>query len=357
MVDMPTVDEARRTGLGGSAMHTPVPPALTVAAVARRLGVAPATLRTWDRRYSLGPSGHTAGAHRRYTPSDLERLTLMRRLTLDGVPPAEAARVARSHEPPSAAAGDEATEPVAGFPPDEPTLASVTALAPASGTATRTPPAGGGRVLALPHGSAASRGLARAAMALDAYACGTLLGRALHELGVVRTWQELLVPVLVGIGDRWAETGEGVEVEHLLSEVVMSSLRQHRPEVPAPVNGRPVLLACTSDDQHALPLHVLAAALAERRCSTRLLGPRLPGRALVDAVRRSGPGVVFVWSQLECSADAGAVEALPVQRPPATVVLGGPGWQRVTLGRPVERVSSLPHALDIVIGAVTANRP
>ncbi|HYN74868.1 MAG TPA: transposase, partial [Candidatus Limnocylindria bacterium] len=26
-------------------------PALTVAAVARRLGVAPATLRTWDRRY------------------------------------------------------------------------------------------------------------------------------------------------------------------------------------------------------------------------------------------------------------------------------------------------------------------
>ena len=31
-------------------------PALAVAAVARRLGVAPATLRTWDRRYGLGPS-------------------------------------------------------------------------------------------------------------------------------------------------------------------------------------------------------------------------------------------------------------------------------------------------------------
>ena len=28
-------------------------PRLTVAAVARRLGVAPATLRTWDRRYGL----------------------------------------------------------------------------------------------------------------------------------------------------------------------------------------------------------------------------------------------------------------------------------------------------------------
>src|SRR4051794_24186693 len=31
-------------------------PTLPVASVARRLGVAPSTLRTWDRRYGLGPS-------------------------------------------------------------------------------------------------------------------------------------------------------------------------------------------------------------------------------------------------------------------------------------------------------------
>ncbi|WP_230685064.1 MerR family transcriptional regulator [Cellulomonas sp. JZ18] len=67
---------------------------LTVAAVARRLGVAPATLRTWDRRYGLGPSEHSAGAHRRYSGHDLERLLVMRRLTLEGVAPAEAARLA-----------------------------------------------------------------------------------------------------------------------------------------------------------------------------------------------------------------------------------------------------------------------
>jgi transposase-like protein len=47
---------------------------LTVAAVARRIGVAPATLRTWDRRYGLGPSSHEAGEHRRYCPSDLAKL-------------------------------------------------------------------------------------------------------------------------------------------------------------------------------------------------------------------------------------------------------------------------------------------
>ncbi|MSZ90543.1 MAG: MerR family transcriptional regulator, partial [Actinobacteria bacterium] len=47
---------------------------LTVAAVARRIGVAPATLRTWDRRYGLGPTLHEAGSHRRYCPSDLAKL-------------------------------------------------------------------------------------------------------------------------------------------------------------------------------------------------------------------------------------------------------------------------------------------
>ena len=65
---------------------------LTVAAVARRLGVAPATLRTWDRRYGLGPSEHSSGEHRRYNGSDLARLTLMRKLVIAGVSPAEAAQ-------------------------------------------------------------------------------------------------------------------------------------------------------------------------------------------------------------------------------------------------------------------------
>lgn len=63
----------------------------TVAAVARQIGVAPATLRTWDRRYGLGPNRHSNGTHRRYAELDLARLILMRKLITTGVAPAEAA--------------------------------------------------------------------------------------------------------------------------------------------------------------------------------------------------------------------------------------------------------------------------
>ncbi|HVL85200.1 MAG TPA: MerR family transcriptional regulator, partial [Pseudonocardia sp.] len=68
----------------------PDPPRLSVASVARRLGVAPATLRTWDRRYGIGPSGHVPGRHRRYSADDVARLELMQHALVRGASPAEA---------------------------------------------------------------------------------------------------------------------------------------------------------------------------------------------------------------------------------------------------------------------------
>src|SRR5688500_13838555 len=147
-------DSAGTSAMGGGVAVQE--PALTVAAVARRLGVAPATLRTWDRRYGLGPSEHVAGAHRRYTRDDLARLAAMRRLTLEGVPPAEAARLVVG-----AVEGTAADAPVEPLPDREGRL-----------VATGRPTGGGpgGRVLPLPGADAAVRGLGRAAMALDARA-------------------------------------------------------------------------------------------------------------------------------------------------------------------------------------------
>lgn len=89
-------------------------PTLPVASVARRLGVAPSTLRTWDRRYGLGPSRHTDGRHRRYGTSDIGRLELMQRALLSGASTAEAARYALEQIPRSGSPQPEEPEE----PPD-----------------------------------------------------------------------------------------------------------------------------------------------------------------------------------------------------------------------------------------------
>jgi len=64
-------------------------PRLTVSGAARRLGIAPATLRTWDRRYGIGPTGHARGRHRRYSADDMARLELMQRALIQGAAPAD----------------------------------------------------------------------------------------------------------------------------------------------------------------------------------------------------------------------------------------------------------------------------
>ncbi|HEX8869780.1 MAG TPA: MerR family transcriptional regulator, partial [Lentzea sp.] len=71
----------------------------TPRAVAGMLGIAPTTLRTWDQRYGLGPSGRTDGGHRRYEEADVDVLRRMLVLTGQGVAPASAAVLARQEPP------------------------------------------------------------------------------------------------------------------------------------------------------------------------------------------------------------------------------------------------------------------
>jgi DNA-binding transcriptional MerR regulator len=321
----------------------PEPPEarLTVAAVARRLGVAPATLRTWDRRYGLGPTLHAAGAHRRYSRSDIARLEAMRRLVLDGVPPSDAARLAVETVPRPRDGQDS--------PPPGPSGRLGVLEAPAEVRGAGGP---GGRVLALPGGTAEVRGLARAAMALDSRSLRAALDRALTEHGVVATWTELLSPVLIAVGERWAATGEGVEVEHLLAETAAGALRAVGPDAPEPRNGRPVLLACAPDETHSLPLSALAAALGERGIGVRLLGGGLPAAALAAAVRRTGPAVLLLWAQLPRHGDVRVLDGLPVLRPPVAVLAGGAGWRGRRLPARVTYVPDLAAAVGLVTRAV-----
>ena len=285
---------------------------LTVAAVARRIGVAPATLRTWDRRYGLGPSSHEAGEHRRYCPNDLAKLTMMRRLITSGVAPCDAAIRAKAHE--GSATFDNLVEE-------------------------------------LVVRDDVVDSLHRAAKSLDKNFVETLLRKDISENGVIASWTEVIVPLLFLVGDEWAATGAGIEVEHMLSEIIKRLLREGVAEIKEPVNTQPVLLASVGEELHCLALHALAAALAEKGIETFFLGARTPLEAISGMVKRAAPPAVFLWAQLEQNSDPKFFNELPVVRPAPRVIVGGPGWNRETCADVVV-AQDLTHACDEIERAV-----
>ena len=295
---------------------------LTAGAVARRLGVAVTTLRTWHQRYGLGPSEHVPGHHRRYTVQDLDRLQVMRRLTAQGVAPAEAAAWAR-RAPVVPGTDADASPPTPGAARD-----------------------GGGHAIPLGAAAPAARGLARAAMRLNAPAMRDILEMVVAERGVISAWDDVAMPVLIGVGERYEATQRFVEVEHLLSRTVTEVFGS----VARPDSSRTprVLLAAADEDQHTLPLEALAAALAKVGVPSRLLGGRVPPQALTDAIDRTGPAVVVLWSQLTRTADPAQLTRITEgPRPPLLTAAAGPGWPE-ELPPGVVQLTSLHHAVETV---------
>ena len=301
----------------------------SVGMVARRLGVAPSTLRTWNRRYGIGAQALTPGRHRRYTDEDISRLEHMQKLILRGVSPGDAARasleVVSTPGRPAAV-----TEPVARPGPGH---------------------GAGGQRIALPGVSPTARGLARAALALDDQLMTEIIQGALARSGVVSTWQDLLVPVLTGLGSRVEHTGSCIEAEHLLSTVTLGALCGTLPG-QLRRDHRAVLLACAPGDLHSLPLYALAAALAERGVGGRLLGANLPYASLAAAAQRTGPAAVFIWSQVALSGDPQALPQLRPRRPATRVLLGGPGWHREHVPDGIRLVETLSEAVSEIIAAL-----
>ncbi|MSO33112.1 MAG: MerR family transcriptional regulator [Candidatus Nanopelagicaceae bacterium] len=261
---------------------------ITVGELARRLGVAPATLRTWARRYGLGPSGHEVGAHRKYDSTDVARIAVMRRLVISGVSPKEAALIAVDADVSEAE--------------NLPTIK-------------------------FEERSEIVEVILKALESLDISFVNEIIRREILANGVIATWVEIVTPTLIKVGDHWSRTGLGVGNEHLLTEMLIKILREVSAEIENPVNAKPIVLAAIGEELHSLALHALLAALAERNIQAYFFGARTPVGSLVEVVRKVAPPVVFVWAQLPENADYSIAAALPAIRPPTRLLLGGPGWE------------------------------
>jgi DNA-binding transcriptional MerR regulator len=295
-------------------VHEVVEEKLTVAAVARQIGVAPATLRTWDRRYGLGPSEHNDGEHRRYCPQDVARLMTMRRLIVAGVAPSDAAEQAKSHK------GEyKVKQIVKEFEVREDVVDA----------------------------------LYKALQSFDKAFVEETLAHEIAEYGVEGAWADVIVPTLFLIGQDWENDQKGIEVEHLFSEILKRTMHNRVVELKKPVNSRPVLLAAVGEELHSLPVYALAAALCDRNIQTYVLGARTPLEALSAMVSRCAPPAIFLWAQLPKNAEEKYWREIPSIRPAPRIVVGGAGWDSIECSE-VIRAEGLEHACDEIEQALGA---
>jgi hypothetical protein len=306
-----------------------------VGAVSLRVGIATPTLRTWERRYGLGPSQRTGGGHRRYSEDDIARVQLMGRLVTRGVSAHAAAKVALSSD--ASGLGDVLAGSAAGgvARPDV-SLASSPSIAIAA--------------------------ILRATQSLDAIEVGRAYSGAITDWGVVGAWTNVFVPALREIGDRWAAGTLGVDAEHLASERLLTELRDVvRNRTPQRVAEPPIVLASAEDEMHSLPVVALEAALAAAEVAAFGLGGRLPLPALTDVVARIRPGVVFLWASMPRHSEQMPWEAFMSVGKPMTVLLGGPGWP-ADAGQPppgvtVERSDALAPTVERIIALAQGDEP
>jgi hypothetical protein len=169
-------------------------------------------------------------------------------------------------------------------------------------------------------------GINKALQAFDLAFVEETLRSELDIHGVEETWHQIIIPTLIEVGEQWASSGAGIEIEHALSETLKKVFRERSARCDLPKNAHPVILAAVGEEQHSLPLHALEAALCEIGIKAHMLGARTPFEALSATVTRLAPPALFLFALLPANADPEIYRQLPAIRPAPRIVLGGPGW-------------------------------
>ncbi|GAA2243468.1 hypothetical protein GCM10010401_15630 [Rarobacter faecitabidus] len=359
--DSPTDEAAESEAVGDQSL-----PGLTVAAVAQRLGVAPATLRTWDRRYGLGPSSHSAGAHRRYSHEDVARLVIMRRLALDGVAPQDAAKAARH--------ADISTVTPEALETDLKGLASPQESSSDQRSEAGTQPGGerSASILHLP--SSSHRDAVTSAAVIDAVLAGRLAEcLSLLSLGLgddpVVWWRTIVQPAMAQLAMRTVLARPGETPELLLVSAVLRSIaayvvvldeeaaRQGVPHSHPSRNKKMVLVFVAPGDPLSISAHVFAAALMQHDVAVRIVtGPSNEHRVL-EVVTMVRPTATVMISDLS-HPDLGLVRALHTENPDLPIFVGLPDDTAVgdiPLATTVQRIRSFEGLVHEVLAVVAAS--
>lgn len=231
-----------------------------IRAVSRLTGISIDTLRAWERRHgAVIPIRDDRG--RMYTDADIARLRLLIGAVEQGHSIGRLAGLS-----------DEALRELA-----SPAVPAIDATAPASIAPT-----------------ALTAGLSAALHNYDAAGIDQEIARLSAVLPPLELLRDVLMPVLVQVGDDWHQGRAGIAQEHLMSSAIRNILgaflRLHaRRDVPARL-----LFATLSGDRHEIGTLGAAMLAASSGLGVIYLGPDLPAREIVQGAASVGAQVLVL---------------------------------------------------------------
>jgi MerR family transcriptional regulator, light-induced transcriptional regulator len=226
---------------------------LRIGELSKRSGVSPELLRAWERRYGLLQPTRSAGGLRLYSHADVERVRRMRQHLAEGLAAAEAAALALRPN------GEQATAPH------------------------------------LPAPAAAGDELAGALDALDEPRAHAVLDRLLAVATVDTILNDVLLPYLEDLGDRWERGDVTVAQEHFASAFLRGRLLGLARDWGQGI-GPLALLACLPGEQHDLGLIAFGLALRSRGWRILYLGQDAPVETIHDTSGMVRPALVVLSS-------------------------------------------------------------
>lgn len=286
----------------------------TVSQVSALTGIAPDTLRAWERRYGVVTPVRTESRYRLYDEHDIERLRLMARLVGEGAPASLAAQEVEGMS----------IRPSAG---DVPVGAAAAA------------PTGPG-VADLPAEVSLDT-LVTAARNLDRSEVDAALDRSFSTGSFESVAEHWLLPALAELGAAWADGRIDVAGEHLVSGAVRGRLGRAFDAAGTALGGSVVLVGLPPGSLHELGSLTFAICLRRLGADVRWLGADLPVESWAHAADRTRPSaaVITVPTDGDLGPASAVVARLRARLPDLPVFLGGSG------ARDTEGVSALPASV------------
>lgn len=232
-----------------------------IGVVARRTGLSLHVLRAWERRYGVVEPVRTTGGQRLYSDADVERLRLLHVLTESGRSISQIAGLKRE-ELRELAAGD-----------------AVTDVGPDARSDVR------------PDGVREdAREIRESCLAagerMNGEAVYAVLMRAVVTLRPPEFLEDVLIPLLHEVGDRWHAGKVGPAQEHIVTEAGRRVLWWMLDAYAQPAGGRVMVATTPAGEQHELGAMIVSAVALDEGWRIGYLGGSLPASEIARAARR-----------------------------------------------------------------------